>query len=171
MFTPLITTLMRWLGLKGSELLFIGITILAIITVWFVYQQKMTLEREVGITEDALRSVLDINQALNAQKTIDMAVVTTWMETREQYRQQQTALVDTTFLDYFNVAPEPIELPDLVVVAQSPSVPATSPSPPEIVHVNETPAGMSDAQLRTLATGLRDVYCRAQYTDPLECPP
>lgn len=171
MFTSLIKPLMTWMGLKGSELLLVIMVVVAGLVVWGVTHQNRALQQEAVLTEEALQSAIDINTALKESKAIDMAVVTTWIEARDQYRQRQDRLIDTTFLDYFSLAPDPIEIPEILVEA---SIPPSPDPDPEIVYVPQasTPTtSMSTDKLRVLARGLRETYCTAQYDDGVQCPP
>ena len=172
MFTSLSRTVLGWMGFKGSEALLVIMLIVGALVIWGVSQQNRTLKQEAALTEEALRSAIDVSIALKESKTIDMAVVTTWIESREQYRQQQDRLIDTTFLDYFSLAPDPIVLPEIIVEASISSPPDPD---PETVYVPQastpTPPSMSSDQLRVLANGLRETYCAAQYDDGVQCPP
>lgn len=172
MFTSLSRTVLGWMGFKGSEALLVIMLIVGALVIWGVSQQNRTLKQEAALTEEALRSAIDVSIALKKSKTIDMAVVTTWIESRERYRQQQDRLIDTTFLDYFSLAPDPIVLPEIIVEASISSPPDPD---PETVYVPQastsTPPSMSSDQLRVLANGLRETYCAAQYDDGVQCPP
>lgn len=156
-------------GLKGPELLFVlALLFILLVGTKLALSYQENIEDRV-ISDIARQSAEDVVRVQEQQHQVDLNVVERWIEIRDTYREQQKAIVDTSYLEFYvqQHAPQPV---DEGVEEENNTEKAVDNVTPTKEHTNvSTFTTPTDNQLDALHRGLWDNYCLAISNEDPDC--